>query len=419
MSRKITFKDEEIKDIINDYSNNYVPTMNIAKKYSVDSCVIKRVLNENGIEVKNGSAFSKKYWIERGLSDEESELKISEMKPCYLNYWTSRGFTEDEGKLKVELHLMNTERSFIEKYGEEIGKIKYQEQRNINSRGNSKRSIEYWLKRGFTEKDSKIKVSESQKTYSKEIFIEKYGEKEGIDLMNERNRKWLEKLKNNPNYNDFQKKKDARSINHYIEKYNENFIEEFVNKFCNFDIKIKDIIINYLKENKYLEFITLIKENYDYDIKKFKSISNYKIVQHCFNKTYDEIKNDILKQYPIKNKNSWGTTYVIDGIILRSLGETEIYNFLNSLKINFKYDKTYPFQNERKYKYDFYIIDKDLYIEYTGMENLRKTDETKKILDKYDKTIKIKRLHCIENNLKHYFSNSSEDIKKFIKKLYE
>jgi hypothetical protein len=59
--------------------------------------------------------------------------------------------------------------------------------------------IEYWTNRGFTEKEAKKKVSESQTTFSKEKCIEKHGEEEGMKVFTERQKKWQKTLFDNGN----------------------------------------------------------------------------------------------------------------------------------------------------------------------------------------------------------------------------
>ena len=49
---------------------------------------------------------------------------------------------------------------------------------------------------------------------------------------------------------------------------------------------------------------------------------------------------------------------------------------------------------------DFYLIDYDFYVEYTGMYKIKKCN------DKYNEKLKF----CVDNNIKHLFSNSIEKI---------
>lgn len=344
--------------------------------------------------------------------------KIKEMKPSQVEYWIKKKYSPEDAKFQVELHLMNTERAFLYKFGKE-GHDLYIKQKIKTGKSNSNRTIDYWVQRGCSTNEAKLMVSNAQKKFSKQIVIDKFGENEGKNIINIRNDKWMTTLKSLSNYDEIQTRKDSKSYSFYKKKYGDNFIEEIINKSKNFNEDVKLLVIQSLLEKNYEYFIKIIKDNFDYDSKLIRNISNMKILQEIFTKSNNEIKEDIIKLYPILNKNSWGTVYSVDGCIVRSLGEKKIYEHLKFKNINFKYDKEYPFQNQTKYKYDFYLENMDVYIEYTGMENIRDTDKTRNIKEKYYTRLKIKREICVKNNLKHYFSKSVNDIIKFIDNLYE
>ena len=56
--------------------------------------------------------------------------------------------------------------------------------------GRNTNQKEYWMKKGYTEKEAEQLVSQRQQTFSKEICIEKHGEKEGLKIWQERQDKW-------------------------------------------------------------------------------------------------------------------------------------------------------------------------------------------------------------------------------------
>ena len=89
---------------------------------------------------KENSKFCKEYWIKRGLSEENSLSKISELQSAVSKKYKP---TEIERK-----------------------KI-------------SPRCKEYWIKKGLTEKESLLKIKEFQSTFSLKKCIEKYGEIKG------------------------------------------------------------------------------------------------------------------------------------------------------------------------------------------------------------------------------------------------
>ena len=199
MGNVYKFDENQINDMVNLYVNEMKSTRFISDKYDVDASVIKRVLIKNGIEIVKGSAFSVGFWVKRGLSEEESKQKIKEMKPNLIEYWLSRGFSNEESKLKTEQHLMNTERAFVLKYGEEEGVRLFREKKVKEGKLHSPRSVGYWINKGFTIEESKVKVSEGQNKFSFVKCIEKYGEEEGKKIFTERQNKWQESLTNNGN----------------------------------------------------------------------------------------------------------------------------------------------------------------------------------------------------------------------------
>jgi very-short-patch-repair endonuclease len=130
---------------------------------------------------------------------EDSRLKVKEMKPNLIEYWLSRGFSVEESKLQTELHLMNTERAFIIKYGSDEGVRLFKEKKIKEGKLHSPRSIDYWVNKGYSNEESKNKVSEVQNKFSLVKCIEKYGDEEGLKVFTERQNKWQKSLLNNGN----------------------------------------------------------------------------------------------------------------------------------------------------------------------------------------------------------------------------
>jgi len=62
--------------------------------------------------------------------------------------------------------------------------------------GNNDTTIKYWLNRGYSEQESKDKISERQSTFSLAKCIEKHGEELGRQVWLNRQEKWQESLQN-------------------------------------------------------------------------------------------------------------------------------------------------------------------------------------------------------------------------------
>lgn len=55
--------------------------------------------------------------------------------------------------------------------------------------------IEYWLAKGYNEKDAREKLSERQQTFTLEYCIEKYGKKKGKAVFEDRQKRWQKSLR--------------------------------------------------------------------------------------------------------------------------------------------------------------------------------------------------------------------------------
>lgn len=62
-------------------------------------------------------------------------------------------------------------------------------------KGRNTNQVEYWIKKGFSEEEAKIKVRERQRTFTIEKCIEKYGKEQGTKRWQERQEKWLRNYK--------------------------------------------------------------------------------------------------------------------------------------------------------------------------------------------------------------------------------
>jgi len=133
-----------------------------------------------------------------------------------IKFWTERGWSIDQAKQKIsEIQSKNG--------------MKFSEKQKLNPEFYSSRTpsqLGYWIKKGYTEIEAKQKVSEKQSVFSKEKLIYKYGEEYGIQILQERNNRWINSLHTNNNMNLLNKSKGLNKEKfiekHGIEKYIEN-----------------------------------------------------------------------------------------------------------------------------------------------------------------------------------------------------
>jgi hypothetical protein len=171
-------------------------------------------LKNNLKEVKR--SFSKDFWIKRGLSEEEAINKVFEIQSNNSKKFKGKrtgkskeklkekGYTDEEIRIAC-LSKWNTEYWIRKGYSEYESKLKVFEIQSYAAKhvDYDKRllpsNLEYWLKRGLSEKEATNKISERQRTFSKDICIEKFGREKGLEVFNKRQEKWFNSLINNAN----------------------------------------------------------------------------------------------------------------------------------------------------------------------------------------------------------------------------
>lgn len=201
MSNRYEFSEEEIKDMIRMYVDDFKSTHSIAKTFNVDPSVITNRLNKYGIKIPKGSAYSKKYWLERGMKEELIDEHIKTLRPVNKEYWLKLGFSEEEAILQIEGQKLVSLRGCIARFGEIEGNKIWNDREEKRSEWGKMGSanIQYWINKGYTLEEAKLKRSERQSTFSKEKCIEKYGEEEGMKVFTNRQVKWQENLYKNGN----------------------------------------------------------------------------------------------------------------------------------------------------------------------------------------------------------------------------
>jgi len=140
------------------------------------------------------SVYSRDFWLERinpktntYYTIEEADFERNSRRPIRKEYWIKKGYNESRSiELAEEVKNSNNKKGARKSASSNV--------RNITS----KRRPEYFTARGYSEEEAEKLVSESQKYFSKEICIEKYGEEKGLKIWQERQDKWQEVLKSKP-----------------------------------------------------------------------------------------------------------------------------------------------------------------------------------------------------------------------------
>lgn len=265
----------------------------------------------------------------------------------------------------------------------------------------SPKRVEYWVEKGFTIIEGKEKISESQKTFSKKICVEKYGEVVGLNIFKKRQEKWVETLSKNENYENDQIKKNSYN-------YKSKPISDLIIRSSFLDLT-KQLTLNNINLPTIEEFVDKIVGSID-----IKSSSdtlpffNSKLIQNHYNISGEKIRNLFYNKTPLHlNKLIYGTPIYHNGNRFKSIKEYRLSLLFEEKEIQYEYEKPYP---NCQYKSDFYLPGKDLYIEYYGMLDKKNYSNLNNIQTQYKNKMEMKNLYCEKNNLYLVYNTDFEKL---------
>jgi len=276
---------------------------------------------------KTECKLSKNYLVNKLGSEEEylkykQELgyKLIDNGPVYKKYWIRKGYSEEESKLKVIEH----------------------------SRRSSRRCVEYWLERGYDLEQSIIEVSKYQNNTSIEKFIEKYGTDEGS-------------LK----YNLWKYGQKLKSIRSYQQWVSKGYSEEESKKI------VSNIQSEYAKlQPKRLEY--WIKRGYSEEESKIlsyhfaRSLCTW-CIEYWLDKGYSESDakskiSEIQRENSLKGLKSFKR----NSYIPKSKLELSVISYLSNKGCNLLVDKFYEDTENRKIYFPDIVLDNKCIIEIYG-----------------------------------------------------
>jgi hypothetical protein len=291
-------------------------------KKSFQSNTVEGIMYRNFVSKEEAEVILEKSISEQFEKRMESQKKLRTDDPLWdkkrsrncKEFWILKGFSEEESVLKVKEVMIDIHTKTFKKFKDNPEKYA--------SKYTSK--IEYYLNKGFSEKDANEELSKRQTTFSLDKCIERYGEVEGFNRWKKRQDDWTntmdskteeekieinrKKMMNGSGYS-----KISQEIFHKIQSYYpENNIryEELNSEFVVYDNKEK----KYYKYD-YVDFTKkkVIEFNGDYwHCNPIKYNEDY--VHPILNKSAKELwEKDKIKKSWIENK----------GYILFTIWESE------------------------------------------------------------------------------------------------
>lgn len=171
-------------------------------------------------------------------------------------------------------------------------------------------NIEYYLNQGYSYEDAYLKLKERQTTNSLEKFIEKYGEEIGNIKYAERQKKWLNSLYKNFQLNGDGRSKQSKFAKELITSICKYFSIEIPKKeFYIYDKQNKKV---YAYDFHYNYHIIEFNGDYWHCNPKLYNENFYNKVKQLYAKDiweYDKAKIDLCNKYNIKTLTIWESQY--------------------------------------------------------------------------------------------------------------
>lgn len=307
-----------------------------------------KVKNAISLRPKSLSPFSMEYWIEKGYSEGDAVYKANSIRPIRKEFWIEKGYSEKDAIIKAkETKEKNNNKGALES-----------KKSNTNIKHTSKRCKEYYISKGFDEETAKLLLKNHQTKFSLDKCIHKYGLDKGIFVWQKRQEKWQNSLNINGNLDNI--KKASISIDHLNKKFDGN-VEEYA-KHLNYKRKmnlsstlegfINNIQKLFEKNPNYVYFgverIIKMFPDIQYELLGIEDRENFMLSLgiELHPRSFKDSKRNICKH--------------VDEGFLRSSHEILFYDLLKKYNINFTLEKPY---NDSNMRCDFYIVDKDIYIE--------------------------------------------------------
>jgi hypothetical protein len=333
-----------IKKVIDDRVKNLHPKLEeiiikkvIDNKLKSKKSILKFIRHELNLP-KNGTA-TRIYWLRRGWSDNEIEIKRKKEKKPYspmkvdnwlnkINNKTGKLYTKDEAKFKINSFRKMKKEYWMERgYSLEESENKIVEYQKDNSKKFIQKMINnpdmykdirdnqigFYIKKGYSLEESKNLLKYRQDTKSLNFFIKKYGEDDGI-------------IKYNRNIIEMGYKSSRQ---YYIDKYGYNIGNK----------KYTDILIK--------RIVPMSKASKE-SVKFFTKIYNFLIEKGILKKDIYWGVNDSNEWFINKNKNLFFYDFTIKSlkIIIEYNGTKyhpnpvkdtkETWMSLNSIEFNMK-----------------------------------------------------------------------------------
>lgn len=253
-----------------------------------ENCAEDEAKIKLNLKQKHNSEYNKER--SKNTSLENSNF-LKENSSWCIEFWLKKGYSKDDAELKLKEYHKNNGKALSNKLKtDDIFREEFKNKCTTN--------INYWINLGYNIIDAQKKLTERQKTFSLEKCIEKYGEKIGKIKWQERQDKWLATLDAKSDEEKLEINKKKLLNNSGYSKQSQDLFWNIHKEFIAHNIKFQELsnseIIMYNKD---------INAIYKFDYVDF---TNKKIIEyngdfwHCNPILYNENYFNVVKQKTAK-----------------------------------------------------------------------------------------------------------------------
>lgn len=219
---------------------------------------------------KNNSSITLEKYIEKyGEIDgikKWNELSYKKGSSNRVDFYISKGYSEEEAKNIV--YKKQKSASDGRYKNKNIDRTSFEYRCTFNT------CLEFYLKRGYSKEEALEQIKERQNTFTLEKCIERHGEKKGIEIYNNRQKKWQETLKSKSIEEKMQIEKKKYNSIAFTSKSSVLFFDKLVDLLKEHNIVFDKI---YYGNNEFLYWDDNTKRVYFYDfvIPEIKYVCEY------------------------------------------------------------------------------------------------------------------------------------------------
>lgn len=189
---------EKLGMTVQEYYTNHTPDWYKSKylvRCEIDGVYVRSVVGYIKNKYEMNISQYKSLYPNSEIYNEEYKKFASERISGDKNPMSKTNKSDIERKESSPFSLDFYRKRYPDKSDEELLEIRKLFAKKASTGTINSTKIQYWINKGYSEDEAKVKLTERQRTFTKQKCIEKHGEIKGLEVWNNRQAKWLKSTK--------------------------------------------------------------------------------------------------------------------------------------------------------------------------------------------------------------------------------